>query len=138
MEVAEITIFGRVSRGTKRAAGYDLYSTEEWWLVPGEVRLIGTGVTWDVKLLAPQEPVLPYGTIGERSGLALKGLNVGGGIIDADYRNEIKVICRNVGIDSIKINVGERIGQLIIGLCFVGGEEVETVRTGGFGSTGLC
>lgn len=133
--MAEITISGPVSRGTKQSAGYDLYSFEDCWLHPWDIRIIGTGVTWKTALLGTG--LLPYGTIGERSGLGIKGLNVGGGIIDADYRDEIKVICRNVGNEAIRIGVGDRIAQLIIGVCFVGTEEVETVRTGGFGSTGF-
>jgi len=61
---------------------------------------------------------LPRGTYGRlpaRSGMASKhGIAVGGGVIDADYTGEIKVILRNHGDTSYEFKAGDRIAQLIV------------------------
>ncbi len=48
-----------------------------------------------------------------RSGLAMKGIFVNAGVIDRDYRGEIKVILGNIGNDPFDIKVGDKIAQLI-------------------------
>jgi len=55
-----------------------------------------------------------FGNVRERSGLALKGLNVGAGVIDSDYTGDIGVVLRNVGYSIIRLPAGSRIAQLII------------------------
>ena len=80
-----------------------------------------------------------------RSGLSLKkGLTCANavGTIDADYRNEIGVILINLGQESVWIEDGERIAQLILNkVDKIEWNEVghldETTRKGGFGSTGV-
>ncbi len=91
---------------------------------------------------------LPIGTeaqVRPRSGLAWKmGLTVlnSPGTIDADYRGEIKVILVNLSQESVEINDGERVAQLVIALherveWQLTEELQETERgAGGFGSTG--
>ena len=84
--------------------------------------------------------------IRPRSGLAWKkGLTVLNtpGTIDSDYRGEIKVILINLSNETIVINTGERIAQMVI--CKY--EKVELSETdtlsqtdrgeGGFGHTGV-
>jgi dUTP pyrophosphatase len=91
---------------------------------------------------------LPPGTeaqVRPRSGLAWKqGLSVlnSPGTIDADYRGEVKVILVNLSAESVTIEDGERVAQLVIAkheqpeLVEVV-ELSETTRgAGGFGSTG--
>ncbi len=91
---------------------------------------------------------LPQGTeaqIRPRSGLADKqGLTVLNSprTIDADYRGEIKVLLVNLSSQSVVIQNGDRIAQMVVAhhlranllLC----EELEETErgTGGFGSTG--
>lgn len=64
------------------------------------------------------------------------------GIIDSDYRGEVKVKLRNDGVETFIVNPKDRIAQaMIIPVQQVQFEEVEelsdTVRgTGGFGSSG--
>lgn len=85
------------------------------------------------------------GMVCPRSGLALKkGITVlnAPGIIDSDYRGELKVMLYNSSSVAVKINKGDRIAQLILTTCVTHVREVdeldETVRsTGGFGSTGV-
>ena len=55
-----------------------------------------------------------YGRIAPRSGLALKKfIDVGTGVIDADYRGEVGVILFNFGKEDFVVNMGDRIAQLI-------------------------
>ena len=55
-----------------------------------------------------------YGRIAPRSGLALKKLiDVGAGVIDADYRGEVGVILFNFGKEDFVVNMGDKIAQLI-------------------------
>lgn len=123
-------------RGTEKSAGYDLTSTEDYVLVPGERHLFKTGVTCH---LADNE----YLAIVPRSGLAIKyGITVLNtpGTVDADYYpNEIGVILYNTGNADFEVGIGDRIAQAIL-------KEYKTMqldlvknreRTGGFGSTGV-
>ena len=55
-----------------------------------------------------------YCRISPRSGLAFKyGIDVLAGIIDSDYRGEVKVILINHGDKNLSIKKGDRIAQLI-------------------------
>lgn len=79
-----------------------------------------------------------------RSGLALRsGLTIlnSPGTIDADYRDEIKILIINLGEQPIRIKHGERIAQLVVApVIRVEWQEVDeldsTTRPGGFGHTG--
>ena len=81
-----------------------------------------------------------------RSGLAAShGLAVlnSPGTIDADYRGEVKVILINMGSDTVTIDRGDRIAQLVVApVTRVVVAEVESVGEtgrgeGGLGSTGI-
>ena len=126
------------SRATPQSAGYDLYSSEGYVLLPGHRVVVSTGIQ-------VQLPPGVYGRIAPRSGLAVKhGLGVGAGVIDADYQGEIKVVLFNHDLRNyFVIRPGYRIAQLL--LEYVSTPEVEEVQefdtvtergTGGFGSTG--
>ena len=86
-----------------------------------------------------------YGRIAPRSGLAAKHfIDVGAGVIDADYRGEVKVLLFNHGEDDFVIQPADRIAQLIIEkytpseIVEVDGKLDDTLRgDGGFGSTGV-
>jgi deoxyuridine 5'-triphosphate nucleotidohydrolase len=55
------------------------------------------------------------GRVAPRSGLASKhSIDVGAGVIDADYRGPVKVLLFNLGETDFAINEGDRIAQLII------------------------
>lgn len=81
-----------------------------------------------------------------RSGLAWKKhIDVGAGVVDADYRGNVGVILFNFGDTDFEIAPGDRIAQLILEkICMadiqdVGSAELpNTTRgAGGFGSTGV-
>jgi dUTP pyrophosphatase len=79
------------------------------------------------------------GIIKPRSGLAFNyGIDVLAGVIDADYKDEIKVILINHGDDPYHIKAGDRIAQLVVLPYYViNGEDGNApIRSGGFGSTG--
>ena len=124
-------------RSTEGAAGYDL-SAAQAAVVPAHGKcLVQTGL----KVALPSGC---YGRIAPRSGLALKkSIDVGAGVIDADYRGELGVLLFNFSDSDFAVNSGDRIAQFIL-------EKIktplvkeldsldETDRGGkGFGSTGL-
>ena len=90
-------------------------------------------------------PVGNYGRVAPRSGLACKNfIDVGAGVVDSDYRGEVKVLLFNFGEQEFKVNPGDRIAQLIIEkytrteIEEVADDLDNTVRgAGGFGSTGV-
>jgi dUTP pyrophosphatase len=123
------------TRGSPSAAGLDLYSIEATSLQPNERRLIQTG-------LAVGIPEGYYGRLAPRSGLATKkGIDVLAGVIDADYRGEIRCLLYNAGEETIDLPAQTRICQLIIEKIITPDAVwveslVETSRGGrGFGST---
>lgn len=126
-------------RGSEEAAGYDLYSTDSTDINPGECKLISTGI-------AMQLPNGYFGAIFPRSGTAVKrGLRLANcvGVIDSDYRGEVKVPLYNDSQEIQTVEQGERIAQLIIlpyaTVSFeVVDELTDTIRgNGGFNSTGI-
>ena len=70
----------------------------------------------DVKTdLAIALPALCYGRIAPRSGLAWKKfIDVGAGVIDADYRGNVGVILFNHAEEDFEVKVGDRVAQLIL------------------------
>lgn len=126
------------TRGSEKAAGYDLYATANYDIAPHSTVKIGTGISIAL-------PDNSFGAIFARSGLATKkGLRPANcvGVCDSDYRGEYIVPLHNDTDEMMSIEAGERIAQLIV-MPFipVEFEEVdeldETERgAGGFGSTG--
>jgi len=97
--------------------------------------------------LAMAIPIGNYGRIAPRSGLAAKNfIDVGAGVIDADYRGEVKVLLFNFGEADFKVQPGDRVAQLIIEKYtrteieeVADGADLESTERGegGFGSTGV-
>ena len=118
-------------------AGFDLYANENCTLYENETATIKTGIA----LAIPKGCV---GLIWDKSGLAAGGLKTAGGVIDAGYRGEIKVVVINLSGDIYHIAQGQKIAQLLIqqietpALEEVGALENNTERgLGGFGSSGV-
>ncbi len=123
-------------RATTDSAGYDLCASADIVILPMSRALIPTGLALEI-------PEGHYGRIAPRSGLAVKKfLDVGAGVIDRDYRQEVKVLLFNFGLEIFEIKKGDRIAQLILERIstpeVVECEELSTTnRQGGFGSTGV-
>lgn len=125
------------TKGSALSAGYDLYSTVDECIKPNERKLIDTGMQLEI-------PFGVYGRIAPRSGLAVKfGVDVMAGVIDPDYRGNIKVLLINHGDTDFIIHKGDRIAQLIFEVCataiFTVTNILNTTIRGanGFGSTGM-
>lgn len=140
------------SRATYSAAGYDLSAVvcdeidlttnssknSVIRIAPGTSEMISTGIAVEI----------PEGYVGllfGRSGLGCKqGLRLANcvGVIDSDYRGEIRVCLHNDSVFPKLIENGDRIAQLVVVPCLlVEMEEVEELGVtergeGGFGSTG--
>lgn len=132
-------------RKSANAAGFDLHADlgdgftpagEDVVLLSNERRLISTG-------LQLMLPVGTYGRIAPRSGFALEyGIDVLAGVVDRDFRGEVKVLLSNFGEKDFRIQHGDRIAQLIIEKI----SEVDAIQTqsvdatlrgsGSFGGTG--
>lgn len=119
-------------------AGLDLRSAVDAYLLPGESRLLSTGVRVEI----------PEGYVGlqfPRSGLGSKGYTMRNavGVIDSGYRGEIRCALWNTTGSLFEIKKGDRICQLVIvpfAECEVKlvDELEESVRgEDGYGSTGV-
>lgn len=127
-------------RATADSAGADLCACidDDIALMPGERRLIPTGIAIAV-------PTGFGGFVFPRSGLSSKfGVSLANcvGVIDSDYRGEVKVPVINHSSEPYTIKASERIAQLVImpvDLCEYGfSDELDKTERGegGFGSTG--
>ena len=126
--------------GSEYAAGADLYACLEGELTiqPHETAVIPTGIALEL-------PVGYAGLIYARSGLATKKGPAPAnkvGVVDCDYRGEVKVALHNHSGAAQTVSAGERVAQLVItpyitaNFCEVD-ELSQPVRgAGGFGSTG--
>lgn len=123
------------TRGSIDAAGYDIYADQSLLIEPKSTVVISTGIAMAI-------PSGYYLKIEDRSSMAVKGIFHGAGIIDADYRGEIKIVLHNSTNLPYLINVHDRICQAI--LMKYHAEELMVVNElpssergfGGFGSTG--
>jgi dUTP pyrophosphatase len=118
------------------AAGADLRASEGVVIAPGARAAVSTALRLEI-------PGGHVGLVWPRSGLAVRhGIDTLAGVIDSDYRGELKVVLVNHGDQPFRIEAGDRIAQLLV-------QRVEHVRfhavdrlaetergTGGFGSTG--
>ena len=89
------------TKGSAKAAGHDLYASEGTEISAGGQVMGGTGV-------AIQLPHKTYGRIASRSGLAVKPqLVTNAGVIDSDYRGEVKVVQVNQWNQSYRVEQGD-------------------------------
>jgi deoxyuridine 5'-triphosphate nucleotidohydrolase len=126
------------TRGSPLSAGLDLSSAYDEVVPAGGKKLIKT----DLSIACPTNC---YARIAPRSGLTHKKfIDVGAGVIDADYRGNVGVILFNHAKEDFVVTKGDRIAQLILEMIsYAPVVEVmepleETERgAGGFGSTGM-
>lgn len=127
---------------TENAAGIDLRAVpgESVVIHPGQMKKVRTGIS-----VAIEEDY--FGLVAIRSSLGFKhGVTLanGVGVIDSDYRGELGLMLVNHGEDTVTIEGGERVAQLLILphssplIAYVDDvTKFETERgVGGFGSTG--
>ncbi len=122
---------------TAGAAGLDLYACldQPLELPAGAILLIPTGIAVAI-------PAGYVGLVRDRSGLAISGVHTLAGVIDSDYRGEIKIALHNAAAVARSLHPGDRVAQMLI----MPSPQVELVEVadlpptergaGGFGSTG--
>jgi dUTP pyrophosphatase len=122
--------------GSAGAAGADLHASEGLTILPGERAAVPTAIHVEL-------PPGHVGLVWPRSGLALRhGIDTLAGVIDSDYRGEVRVVLVNHGREPFRIEPGDRVAQLLVQpvarAVFVADDGLSaTARgTGGFGSTG--
>ena len=107
------TEFPLPTYATPGSAGLDLRAMidEPMILYPGDVQLIKTGLSIYISNPGLAAYIIPRSGLGHKNGIVLGNLV---GLIDSDYQGELLVSCWNRSEDQFKINVGERIAQLVI------------------------
>ncbi|MFA6416738.1 MAG: dUTP diphosphatase [Patescibacteria group bacterium] len=88
-------------------AGFDLYAADYYSITAYGQALVATGI----KMAIPDGYV---GLVWDKSGLANEGITTMGGVIDSNYRGEIKVIIKNLSEDIFNIVPGQKIAQILI------------------------
>ncbi|ORZ19217.1 dUTP diphosphatase [Lobosporangium transversale] len=125
------------TRGSKHAAGFDLYSAKAMTIPAKSQGVVPT----DISIAIPEGT---YGRVAPRSGLAVRHfVDVGAGVVDYDYRGPIGVVLFNFGQNDFVVEEGDRIAQLVlekVHMCeAVEVKELDSTERGssGFGSTGV-
>ena len=113
-------------------AGADVYATGTYIIAPNSVAKIPLGFGLE----------LPDGCVGfvfPRSSMAAKGLTCELPPIDSRYRGEVHAVITNNGNEDYTVNIGDRIGQLVILPVIIplfSSADLDERGTGAFGSTG--
>ncbi|OGT90517.1 MAG: deoxyuridine 5'-triphosphate nucleotidohydrolase [Gammaproteobacteria bacterium RIFOXYA12_FULL_61_12] len=126
---------------TPGSAGMDLRAMldQPLELMPGQTALIPSGIALHMEDKGMAAVVLPRSGLGHKHGVVLGNLV---GLIDSDYQGQILVSCWNRGQTPFRIEVGERIAQLVfipvIQAIFDIVEEFDSSQRGegGFGHSG--
>src|SRR3954469_21940154 len=135
MRIKKVTLDAKTPQTqTKGAIGLDLHANQEV-VIPTKRRVVvPTGIAAEI-------PRGHYLRVAPRSGLSKKGLDIDAGVIDPDYRGEIKALVINNLANDITIEKHDRIAQAILERATVPiiEETEELGKTergkGGFGST---
>ena len=98
---------------TEGSSGMDLRAMldQATDIQPGETQLIPTGLAIHIGDPALAAVILPRSGLGHKHGIVLGNLV---GLIDSDYQGQLFVSCWNRGSDTFRIEIGERIAQLVL------------------------
>ncbi|MDT8439320.1 MAG: dUTP diphosphatase [Wenzhouxiangellaceae bacterium] len=98
---------------TEGSAGLDLRAMLDapMELAPGATALIPSGLAIHLADPGLAAVLLPRSGLGFKQGLVLGNLV---GLIDSDYQGPVQMPCWNRGRDTIKIEPGQRIAQLVV------------------------
>jgi len=126
---------------TDGSAGLDLRAmlTSELILAPGACELLPTGMAVHIADPGVAGMILPRSGLGHEHGIVLGNLV---GLIDSDYQGPLYVSCWNRGARPYRVQVGERIAQLVLvpilraELELVEGLSASARGAGGFGHSG--
>ena len=126
---------------TSGSAGLDLRACLDATLIiqPGTTALIPTGFAIHIGDQNIAALIIPRSGLGHKHGIVLGNLL---GLIDSDYQGQVFISCWNRGRDPFKIEVGDRIAQMVFvpvvraEFEIVGEFEASPRGDGGFGHTG--
>lgn len=151
------------TKGSKYSAAIDLYAREDVVIGASETVKVPLGVKLDLEEIINSNDEIynnpdnflksHYFELEPRSGMRLKGITAGTGIIDLDYKDEICIVFHNLltfkaivkwifsfgrNKSVFKISKGDKIAQILLKghKTYLTGIDTEEERTGGFGSTG--
>ncbi len=128
-------------RATSGSAGLDLSACidDDIIINPGEIKMIPTGLSAAPNTENAALMIYPRSGLASKNGIALANCV---GVVDSDYRGEIKVALINHGSECFTVTNGMRIAQLVVTPVLLP-EIIETDtldeterNSGGFGSTG--
>src|SRR4051794_26611050 len=135
MRIKKVTPDAKIPQTqTKGAIGLDLHANQEVVIPTKQRVVVPTGIAAEI-------PRGHYLRVAPRSGLSKKGLDIGAGVIDPDYRGEIKAFVINNSANDVTIEKHDRIAQAILEKATIPIiEETEELGNtergeGGFGST---
>lgn len=148
------------TKGSKYSAAIDLYAQDDFIMEVGETRIIPLGVCIDsdkLQDLAMSETNIYFNYTSQeiedityrfleshylqlepRSSIRAKGIISCSGVIDIDYKDEIKIILHNFSGEQFIINMHDKIAQIMLQehKTYLMGVDTEDERVGGLGSTG--
>lgn len=102
------------TRATDGSAGLDLYADQKIDISTGT----STGVRTGLSMAIPKGFM---GLIKINSGTATKeNVTENAGVVDSDFRGEVKVVIANISNDIKKVQRGDKIGQIVIVPCWMG------------------
>lgn len=106
-------VFPLPDYATEGSAGMDLRAMLDGplELEPGKTELIATGIAIHIADPSLAAVILPRSGLGHKHGIVLGNLV---GLIDSDYQGQLYVSCWNRGSSTFRIEVGERIAQLVL------------------------
>lgn len=137
--ICESEFFDIPKKATDGAACFDIQSADNTEIAPRHAGIVRTGL----KFKLPKNHVL---LIFSRSGHGFKHnvrLSNCVGVIDSDYRGELKISLQNDGDETFSVRYGDRVAQGLIApipqIAMVAGVVTEDTErgAGGFGSTGV-
>ena len=136
--ICESEFFDIPKKATDGAACFDIQSADDTEIAPKNSGVVRTGLKFKI----PAEHVM---LIFSRSGHGFKnGVRLANsvGVIDSDYRGEVKVKLQNDGDETFSVRYGDRVAQAMLlpvpSIPIVAGVVAEDTErgSGGFGSTG--
>jgi dUTP pyrophosphatase len=106
-------VFPLPDYATDGSAGMDLRAMLDGPLElgPGQTELIPTGIAVHIADPSLAAVILPRSGLGHKHGIVLGNLV---GLIDSDYQGQLYVSCWNRGADMFRVEIGERIAQLVL------------------------
>jgi dUTP pyrophosphatase len=120
--------------------GYDVFALESTVLSPRSTVKVRTGIAVEARDPATGAPLGLL--VRDRSSMAARGIATTGGVIDAGYRGEILILMTNLGDNTVELQAGDKIAQMIPVNVLTGPvEDVENLEDSaraakGFGSSG--